>query len=216
MTMLEKSSNKPTAAAPMLASGAAVKIMPRHARRRATRGETDAGRPDHMRPYPSERLASLLADAQAELQRLHSVTQRAGYKIFFRDQNGIIVDYGADTPTSAARPHMRGGLAPGALRRVRDYIEANLASRVDLGQLAATANLSRCHFAYAFKQSMGCPPHRYIMSRRLERARHLLLTSDGAIAEIAIASGFADQSHFSRAFRAFFDVSPLAFRRSRA
>ena len=214
--MLEMPNNKPTIAAPMRASGVAAKITPHHTRLGAIRSETDTGRPADMRQYPSERLANLLADAQAELRRLHSVTQRAGYKIFFRDQNGIIVDYGADTPTSAVRPHVRGGLAPGALRRVRDYIEANLESRVDLGQLAATANLSRCHFAYAFKQSMGCPPHRYIMSRRLERARHLLLTSDAAIAEIAIATGFADQSHFSRAFRAFFGVPPLAFRRSRA
>jgi transcriptional regulator GlxA family with amidase domain len=214
--MLEMPGNKSTAAAPMLASGVAAKIIPHYARRRAIGSETDAGRPDDIRQYASERLANLLAEAQAELQRLHSVTQRAGYKIFFRDQNGIIVDYGADTPTPTVRPHVRGGLAPSALRRVRDYIEANLESRVDLGQLAATANLSRCHFAYAFKQSMGCPPHRYIMSRRLERARHLLLTSDGAIAEIAIANGFADQSHFSRAFRAFFGVPPLAFRRSRA
>ena len=214
--MLEMPNNKPTTITPMLASGLPAKNTPHHARRCAILVETEAGRPDHMRPYPSERLTNLLAEAQAELQRLHSVTQRAGYKIFFRDQNGIIVDYAPDTPTSAVRPHVRGGLAPGALRRVRDYIEANLESRVDLGQLAATANLSRCHFAYAFKQSMGCPPHRYIMSRRLERARHLLVTSSGAIAEIAIATGFADQSHFSRAFRAFFDVSPLAFRRSRA
>lgn len=153
----------------------------------------------------------MLSDAQAELERLQSVTLRAGYRIAFRDPSGGVIDY-ADT---LLKQPTRGGLAPSVLRRVRQYIDANLEQRIELADLAAVANLSRCHFACAFKQSLGCTPHRYLMSRRLEKARHLLETSDFPIVEIALATGFADQSHFSRCFRAFFGASPMVFRRSR-
>jgi transcriptional regulator GlxA family with amidase domain len=158
-------------------------------------------------------LAQLLAGAQVELDRLHSIARRAGYTIIFRDPSGAIIDHAASS-VDASRPVVRGGLAPGALRRVREYVEANLEAKIELADLAARANLSRCHFAYAFKQSVGCTPHRYVVSRRLEKARELLAENRLPISEIAVATGFADQSHFSRCFRAFFGLSPLAFRRS--
>lgn len=159
-------------------------------------------------------LASLLVDAQAEFERLHSITRRAGYRIIFRDPSGLIIDYADNVEEGRARLHIRGGLAPGVLRRVRAHVDANLAAKLELADLAAIASLSRCHFAYAFKQSLGCTPHRYVMSRRLEKAGEFLRTSSLPIVEIALATGFADQSHFSRCFRAFFGASPLAFRRS--
>jgi AraC-like DNA-binding protein len=162
------------------------------------------------------RLARLLADAQAEFDHLHSVTRRAGYQIIFRDPSGSIIDHLGNEQNGAPKSQTRGGLAPNVLHRIRDYVEANLEFKVELADLAAIANLSRCHFTYAFKQALGCTPHRYVMSRRLEKARQLLLGSGLATAEIAIAAGFADQSHFSRYFRSFFGVSPVAYRRSRS
>lgn len=159
-------------------------------------------------------LATLLAGAQAELDRLHSITRRAGYTIIFRDPSGAIIDHAANAALGLFRPVARGGLTPNALKRVRDYVEANLEAKIELADLAALANLSRCHFAYAFKQSLGCTPHRYVMSRRLEKGRELLAQDQLPISEIALATGFADQSHFSRCFRAFFGLTPLAFRRS--
>jgi transcriptional regulator GlxA family with amidase domain len=161
-------------------------------------------------------LATLLAGAQVELDRLHSITRRAGYEIIFRDPSGAIIDHAGSAALGISKPVVRGGLAPSALRRVRDYVEANLEAKIELADLAALAKLSRCHFAYAFKQSLGCTPHRYVMSRRLEKARELLAAASSPISEIALVTGFADQSHFSRCFRAFFGISPLAFRRSRA
>ena len=161
-------------------------------------------------------LASLLAGARAELDRVHSITRRAGYTIVFRDPSGTVIDGTALIEQGAgasSRPIARGGLAPSALRRVREYVEANLETKIALSDLAALANLSRCHFAHAFKQSLGCTPHRYLMSRRLEKARELLAKDQMPLSEIAIATGFADQSHFSRCFRAGFGISPLTFRR---
>src|SRR5688572_19682833 len=159
-------------------------------------------------------LASLLEDAQSELERIRSITQRAGYKMIFRDPSGEIIDYTDSSLEERGRPQFRGGLTSSTLRRVRAYVDANLASRLELSDLAAIANLSRCHFTYAFKQSVGCTPHRFVMSRRLERARQLLLETHRPTVEIALATGFADQSHFCRCFRAFLGISPVAYRRS--
>jgi AraC-like DNA-binding protein len=111
-------------------------------------------------------------------------------------------------------PKARGGLSPGALRRVREHVDAHLETKFDLADLATMANLSRCYFARAFKQSTGSTPHRYIMYRRLEKAQQMLAETDLPLAEIALATGFSDQSHFSRQFREHLKSSPSEFRRS--
>lgn len=169
------------------------------------------GKPVFGTAGEAQNLAALLANAKAELDRLQNITRPAGYTIIFRDRSGAIVDH----TDNASRPPARGGLKPSAIQRVRDYVEAHLESRIEISDLAARANLSRCYFAYAFKRSLGCTPHRYVMSRRLERARQLLCDEALPISEIACATGFADQSHLSRCFRANFSISPLAYRRSR-
>jgi AraC-like DNA-binding protein len=109
----------------------------------------------------------------------------------------------------------RGGLAPGSLRRVREYIDGRLADNISLDVLAAVAELSRCHFARAFKQSVGTSPHAYVVQRRLERAEHLLAETDLSLCQVALDSGFSDQSHFSSCFRKNFGETPRSFRRSR-
>jgi hypothetical protein len=67
----------------------------------------------------------------------------------------------------------------------------NLGTRIDWDGLAAIAGLSNCHFARAFKQSLGLPPHRYVMERRLEAAAKLIRKSHTTLAEIAVHSAFA-------------------------
>jgi AraC-like DNA-binding protein len=109
----------------------------------------------------------------------------------------------------------RGGLAPGALRRVREYIDAHLVENIRLQALAEVADLSRCHFARAFKESVGTSPHAYLMQQRLERAERLLAETDVSVCQVALDSGFRDQSHFSSSFRRHFGMSPRSFRRSR-
>jgi AraC-like DNA-binding protein len=89
-----------------------------------------------------------------------------------------------------------------------------LADRLSIEQLAAIAGLSAFHFARAFKQSQGMTPHSYLVHRRIERAQQLLSTTDTSLSEIALISGFADQSHFARHFRQRVGVPPSAFRRS--
>ena len=112
-------------------------------------------------------------------------------------------------------PRTRGGLSPGVLRRVCEHVDAHLEQNIDLERLADIAGLSRCHFARAFKQSMGAAPHSYVMSRRLARAQELLAGTARSLAEIALATGFSDQSHFTRAFSGAVGTSPGAWRRAR-
>jgi AraC-like DNA-binding protein len=99
----------------------------------------------------------------------------------------------------AVRPACtRGGLSSRTLRRVREYVERELATSIGLHDMAAKAGLSDCHFARAFKQSTGLTPHRYVMHRRIERAVDLICTTDRPLCRIALEAGFCDQSHFSR------------------
>lgn len=107
----------------------------------------------------------------------------------------------------------RGGLAPGALRRVREHIERSLSERIDMRGLAELARLSTCHFSRAFRQSVGVPPHRYVMARRIAVAAGLIEQTDRALTDIALAVGFSDQSHFTRAFARVRGETPGTYRR---
>ena len=106
----------------------------------------------------------------------------------------------------------RGGLAPGAMRRVREYVETHLSESMDLAELAAVAGLSVYHFARAFKQSAGAPPHHYLVRLRIELAQEMLARSELPLSEIALATGFSDQSHLARHFRQLVGVTPGQFR----
>ena len=113
---------------------------------------------------------------------------------------------------SAGTP--RGGLVPWQERRARELIEANLCGDLSLTRLATECGLSSRHFARAFRQSAGMPPHRWLVRQRVERARELLGKPALSLAEVASASGFADQSHLTRVFKAVVGVTPAAWRRS--
>ncbi len=90
---------------------------------------------------------------------------------------------------------------------------SHLADDVGLDTLAAIADLSPKHFARAFRQSTGMPPHRWLIERRIDRAKALLRTADLSLAEISLACGFADQSHFTAAFRKLVGFTPGGYRR---
>ena len=117
--------------------------------------------------------------------------------------------------SSAPPDYSVGGLAPRALQRVREYVEEHLSENIELETLADIAGLSKWHFARAFKQSVGTPPHFYLVQRRLERAQELLAETDLPLAQIALKIGFSDQSHFSRRFRTLLGLTPRSFRRSK-
>jgi AraC family transcriptional regulator len=106
-----------------------------------------------------------------------------------------------------------GGLSGWQLRRVTDFMTDHAAEDLALDQLAAQVNFSAKHFARAFRQSTGVPPHRWLIERRIDRAKAFLIDGDLSLAEIALACGFADQSHFTAAFRRSTGLTPGAYRR---
>jgi transcriptional regulator GlxA family with amidase domain len=105
-------------------------------------------------------------------------------------------------------------LAPWQLARVGGHIERRLASRLTNSRLAALVRLSEDHFARAFKVSIGCPPHAYVVMRRIERAKALMVGSNLPLSQIAVAAGFSDQSHLSRCFRDKVAAAPASWRRN--
>jgi transcriptional regulator GlxA family with amidase domain len=111
-------------------------------------------------------------------------------------------------PVAESLPPSRGGLPPVLTQRVCEYVESHLDQKIGLEALAAIAGLSTHHFARAFHQSVGMPPHSYLLSRRLERAEHMLRETLLPLSEIAAATGFSDQSHLARHFRRRTGMSP--------
>jgi len=114
----------------------------------------------------------------------------------------------AHLPLSVDPPTNRGGLAPARANRICEYIDSHLQENIALEVLAEIAQLSVHHFARAFRQTLGIPPHNYIVQRRVEHAQQLLRNTDLPLSEIAIVAGFTDQSHLARHFRTITGVSP--------
>ena len=105
-------------------------------------------------------------------------------------------------------PEPAGGLARAALRRVLDYIGDNLAHDLSLETIAAVAGVSPYHFTRLFKQSVGLTLHRYVTQQRVSEAKRLLLAGRSSIADVAHLTGFADQSHLHRHFKAAYGITP--------
>ena len=119
-----------------------------------------------------------------------------------------------DTPSLAS--DARGGLPRWQQKKLTQYIEEHLADAVSLLSLAQLAQLSPYHFSRAFKQSFGMPPHQYLTSRRIERAKTLLAERKLSVTEIGFDVGFSETSSFTAAFRKYTGETPTDYRRSLA
>jgi AraC family transcriptional regulator len=117
--------------------------------------------------------------------------------------------------TSGAAGPFRGGLPARQQKRLAEFIDEHLAEEISLATLAGLVDLSLFHFARAFKQSFGVPPHRYHMDRRMDRARSLLRRSTLSVTQIGSQIGFRETSSFTRAYRKFAGVTPSNYRRHR-
>lgn len=149
----------------------------------------------HLNAHPEQACAVLL-DTLALMLHAHLAHNYAGL-----------------TQPAPMRP---GGLAPWQERRVKELIEEQLGAGLGLAEMAAVCGLSPSHFARAFKHSTGEPPHRWLRRRRVARVQHLLLTSALMLSDIALACGYADQSHLSKEFNRATGLSPGAWRRAHA
>jgi len=105
-------------------------------------------------------------------------------------------------------------LRPALMRRMEEYIMANLARDISLKSLAGVACMSVDHFLRSFRAAAGTTPHRFVLDKRLQKAKQMLKSSDAPIATVAAECGFRSPSHFSVQFHAHFAISPSAYRRS--
>jgi AraC family transcriptional regulator len=108
------------------------------------------------------------------------------------------------------------GLATWQVGRTLAYIEANLTTKMEIVDLAKVVALSRSHFSRAFKRTVGLSPMKYVIVRRVERAKAMISSTQEPLAEVALACGFADQAHLNRRFGSVVGVSPGRWRRSNA
>ena len=107
----------------------------------------------------------------------------------------------------------RAGLQSWRLRRATEYIEDNLGELVTLNDIAEHTGLSRMHFAAQFKRAMGMSPHAFLMQRRVETAKAMLIDDRLPIVQIAFAVGFHSQAHFTSAFRKATGMTPGCWRK---
>jgi AraC-like DNA-binding protein len=124
-------------------------------------------------------------------------------------------DHIAHTYGAFSRSVLKGGHGLNAqqTKRVLEYLEAYFHTDISMANIAAAINVSVSSLGPAFKRSLGRAPHQWLMHRRVERAKELLREGNRRMSEIAVACGFADQSHLTRVFGRFVGLTPLAWRR---
>jgi AraC family transcriptional regulator len=107
----------------------------------------------------------------------------------------------------------RGGLAPPRLRRVKEFIHANIEDELTLSGMAQSVGLSAAHFSEMFRKSTGETPYQFVLRCRTERAKEILRKSELRVLDVAVACGFKTQQHFARVFRQLCGASPTEYRR---
>jgi AraC family transcriptional regulator len=154
-------------------------------------------------------LASLLETATVALNTDRRVTQ----KCIRRAAALLGIDLSSGRDATAARSHLRGGLASWQAKRLRSYIEDKLDSTIRANDLAGVVRLSTSYFFRAFRKTFGETPIDYIMRRRMLRAQELMLKSRVSLSQVALECGMCDQAHFSRTFRRIVGTNPTVWRR---
>lgn len=132
--------------------------------------------------------------------------------LLYRESLGMALAVHLLARYPAQTPEVRAGLSPRTLARVTEYIEAHLAGEVSLLRLARVSGVSASHLRVLFKRTVGIPIHEYVIQRRVERARVLLVESELPASQVALAAGFAHQSHMARCTRRVLGLAPSSIR----
>ena len=160
----------------------------------------------------------ILAVVEAVVDELGQ--ERPGQSLFV-DGLGLALGVHLLRHYAGARDRGRVSSRPGAkasaklspmVARGLEFIEANLSRDLSLAEIAGAAGQSTYHFVRTFRAAMETTPYRYVIRRRIERAKALLRTSDEPVAQIGLACGFASQPHFTTVFKREAGVTPAAYR----
>ncbi|CAN7284526.1 helix-turn-helix transcriptional regulator [Mesorhizobium caraganae] len=97
-------------------------------------------------------------------------------------------------------------------KRVVDYIDSHLDETITLADMAAVAGLSRMYFAAQFRAATGIRPHEFLLRRRIDRAKQMLIETEMTLVDVALSVGFQNQAHFTTVFRRFVGETPYRWR----
>ncbi|GGJ04711.1 helix-turn-helix domain-containing protein [Neoroseomonas lacus] len=100
------------------------------------------------------------------------------------------------------------------LRQVESHVNDNIGERITLADLAGAAGLSEMHFAAQFRLATGQRPHDYVMHRRIQHARRMMMETNESIVQVALAVGFQTQAHFTTTFKRVVGITPYRWRQS--
>jgi AraC-like DNA-binding protein len=146
---------------------------------------------------------------RAAVDRLHRVLERPGDELAARSGLAVITDRLA-THLGGGVPDAGSVRDPRAAAGLRDLLDAHVVDGLALDDAAAALHVTPNHLVKAFSAEFGLPPHRYLVGRRVEVARRLLLAGLPA-ARVAVEAGFHDQAHLTRHFRRLLGVTPGRF-----
>lgn len=169
---------------------------------------------DYIKLLPKFRVRHLQVE-QISLMLLDEVKNggSAGYVYVDALTNALCVqllrNFSASQPQIASS---EGGLSDRQILQIADYIHEHLAQEIKIAELAELTRMSHFHFSRLFKQAIGVSPHQYVVQQRLERAKHLLKTTELPVMEIAISCGFSSHSHLGKLIRQHTGLSPKAYR----
>ena len=136
-------------------------------------------------------------------RRLETSAPRLEQETLFLGVLAQLIRRHADTPLPPARTSPE----PHAVKQVKGYLEQHYAEAVSLEDLAQLTQLSRYHLVRVFGKTVGVPPHAYLRQVRIRRAKELLALGQTP-AEVALVTGFTDQSHLTRWFRRLWGYTP--------
>ena len=165
---------------------------------------------DNLWSFQDDQLRLLLTEMEREVTSGSATGPLYGDLLGLSLSVALIRKYGHPSATPALH---KGGIAKPRLTRVLEYIATNLPSEIRLEDLAAIAGLSIFHFARAFRESTGVTPHQYVLQRRIDAVKTLLRTRNWNLEAIASATGFADASHLTKAFRRHTGTTPKTWQR---
>lgn len=162
----------------------------------------------HLRDVRLEHIVSALA-AEQRTEMPNGLLYRESLGL------ALAVHLLAHYPAPAAAPAAPRRLSEKQLAQVTDYIEAHLDEDVSLVRLAQVSGVSASHLRTLFKRATGVAVHQYVIQRRVEKARALLLRGELPASQVALEAGFSHQSHMARWMRRVLGVTPAAIARNR-
>jgi AraC family transcriptional regulator len=172
--------------------------------------------PDHVELLLTPKKVDLLIH-QIGLALKSSLEQDGGGSCFYADSMATALSAHLLRYYSTRNHRFReyeDGLSKRKLKQAIEYIQEHLGENLSLSEIAYELDMSQYYFCRLFKQSTGMSPHKYLISQRVERAKHLLRQPGRKITSVALDCGFANQSHFAKCFHQYTGMNPKQFRKS--